>query len=102
EKDVVAFCARLADRRRKICAVSIVDHGLVTVASLSQRNLFGRTGEPDRAATRDMRELPDKTSDAAGRGRDQNVLARLRVAKSVKGEVGGEPIDAEQAQIGAE
>src|SRR5216683_935784 len=67
-----------------------------------QRSLFGRTGEADRAATRDMRELPNKTSDAAGCGRDQNVLARLRVAKSVKGEVGGEPIDAEQAQIRAE
>src|SRR5207302_6160914 len=86
----------------KICAVAIVDHGLVAVAGLSQRSLFGRTGEPDRAATRDMRELPNKTSDAAGCGRYQNVLARLRVAKSVKGEVGGEPIDAEQAQIRAE
>src|SRR5437016_7290551 len=68
EKDVVAFRARLADRRRKICDVAIVDHCLVTVAGLCQRSLFGRTGEPDRAATRDMCELPNKTSDAAGCG----------------------------------
>ena len=102
EEDVVAIRACLADRRRKIGGVAIVDDGLVTVAGLCERGFLGRAGKSDSAATRDLCELPDKTSHAAGRGRYQDMLARLWVAKTVQGEIGGEAVDAEQAQICAE
>ena len=61
----------------------------------------GEAGEPDdRPAAGDLRELADDLTDCAGRGRDDDGVARLRLTDVEEAEVGGEPGRPEHVECG--
>ena len=64
--------------------------------------LLRPAGDPDHAASLDPRDLAGDAADAAGRGRDDDRLAVARTADFEHPEVGGQPRDAERAEVGGQ
>ena len=60
---------------------------------------FGAAGDPDDAATFDLRDLPDDHADGAGRPRHHDRLAGLGLADVEQAEVGGYSRHAEPADV---
>src|ERR1700730_173152 len=99
EEDIVSLRACALDRKRDVTFPAIVDHFLVSVACTRQYGLFRRAREPYRTTSRESRQLADETSDAAGRGRYQNMIAGPWIAEAVERKVCGQTVDTQQAQI---
>ena len=79
----------------------VVDGGVEAELLGQQRALLGAAGDPDDARAVDLGELAGDRADRAGRGRDDDRLARLRLADVADPDPRGEPGHAERAQVGA-
>ena len=68
--------------------------------SVSSAHFSGAAGDPDDARAVDLGELAGDRADRAGRGRDDDRLARLRLADVADPDPRGEPGHPERAQVG--
>ena len=68
--------------------------------SVSSAHFSGAAGDPDDARAVGLGELAGDRTDRAGRGRDDDRLARLRLADVADPDPRGEPGHPERAQIG--
>ena len=80
----------------------VVDRCVETELIDDPAALLRSAGDPDHAAAFDSRDLAGDAADAARRGRDDDRLAIARTADVEHPEVGGEPRDAERAEVGGQ
>src|SRR6185312_11204202 len=84
-----ALCERVVNILRRLVVYGAVIAEILDTLS----DLLGSAGEPDRAASLDLCDLPDGRANTAGRGRNRNGLSRLRPADIQQAEICSEPIE---------
>ena len=99
EIDVDAFRAGVLQLRGEI-GIAVIDAGIEAELLLDVVAFVLAAGDADRARTLDLRDLADRRADRAGRRRDHDGLAGLRLADVEQPGIGGHAGHAEHADRG--